>query len=134
MRDKKRLTTVFFKGDKMRKISSLTSNPNQSVTIVTSKGVYYKLNLRYLPTQFNWVMDIVSDNFELYNQTVHCTANILDKFHNLLDFGLAIWTIDGLDPMGIDNFESGYAQVYILDSSELNITTEYLDGILTAEV
>lgn len=118
----------------MRKISSLTSNPKQSVTIVTEKGVYYKLTLRYLPTQFYWVMDIVSDNFELYNQTVHCTVNFLDKFHNLLDFGLAIWTIDGLDPMKVDDFESGYAQIYILDSSELTTTTEYLDGLLTAEV
>lgn len=112
----------------MRKISSLTSNPNQSVTIVTSNGVYYKLNFRYLPTQLSWFMDVVSDNFQLYNQRVSCVTNILDKYHNTLDFGLAIWTIDGQDPMSVEDFESGYAEVYILDSDEMDKVTEYLDG------
>ena len=118
----------------MKKISSLNASPNQSVTIVTEEGVYYKLSFRYLPTQLSWVMDIESDNFELYNQRVSCSVNILDKYHNLLKFGLAVWTIDGLDPMSVEDFDSGYAQIYILNNSELDITTEYLDGLLTAEV
>lgn len=118
----------------MRKISSLTSSPNQSVTIVTQEGIYYKLNFRFLPTQMYWVMDIISDNFEVYNQRIGCTVNILDKYHNILKFGLAIWTIDGLDPMSVEDFETGYAEVYIFDEEEKEKITEYLDGIRPEKV
>lgn len=118
----------------MRKISSLTSSPNQSVTIVVHDGVYYKLTFRFLPTQMSWVMDIVSDDFELYNQRIGCTVNLLDKYHNKLNFGLAVWTIDGLDPMSVEDFDSGYAEVYIFDEDEKEIITEYLDGIRSKEI
>lgn len=118
----------------MRKITSLTSSANQSVTIVTNEGVYYKLTLRYLPTQLSWVMDIVSDNFKLYNQRVGCSVNVLDKYHNILNFGLAVWTIDGLDPMNVEDFDSGYAEIYIFNKDEKEVITEYLDGIRSKEV
>lgn len=118
----------------MRKITSLTLSANQSVTIVTNDGDYYKLNFRYLPTQLYWVMDIIGDSFELYNQRVSCCVNILDKYHNLLNFGIAIWTIDGQEPMSVEDFDNGYANIYILNSNELDITTEYLDGISAKQV
>lgn len=114
--------------NRMKQITSLTSSANQSVTFVTNEGNYYKLTFRYLPTQLYWVWDIVGDDFELYNQRVCCGVNLLDKYHNILRFGISIWTTDGQEPFTVDAFSSGYASLYVLSENELGLITGYLDG------
>lgn len=44
---------------------------------------------------------------------------MLRSYRNYLPFGLRCDTLDGLEPTDIDDFSTGYAEVYILTSEDV---------------
>ena len=114
----------------MKRLSILTSNPYQTVTFTTNSGKNVVMNFRYMPTQQRWFLDLTyGDTFAVNGLAVLCHPNILDKFHNILDFGINVTTDTGLDPTELTCFEDGSCFVCMLDSNEKEQATEYLDGV-----
>lgn len=112
----------------MKTLSTLDSNPRQSLYFVTDDKERLKLSFYYLPTQQNWFIDIESENFTLYGTRLCCHPNLLNKYHNIIGWGLSVLTVDGLDPFQVTDFSSGYCQVSILDKEEVAIVEAYLNG------
>lgn len=112
----------------MKKIDTISSDAFQSLYFVTEDGIQLHFTLRFLPRNQQWMMDLESDKFNVYGIPLLCCPNILDKFHNILTYGIMIDTTDGLDPWTVNDFEDGSASFYVLNKDELLKTTEFLNG------
>ena len=112
----------------MREITTLDSNPHQSLYFVTEDGQNLHLTFSFKPRIQAWTLDIESDNFNVYGIQLCCSKNILDKYNNILDYGINIETTDGFDPWRETDFETGYCSLSFLNKEELEQVTEYLDG------
>lgn len=114
----------------MQLITTLGSESFQEVQYILDSGLKTTLTLRYLPTQRRWLLDVSDDNgFEVHGLYVCCSPNLLDKWHNVIDYGINVATDDMIDPYRQEDFETGYAFLAMLDSDEKEQATEYLDGV-----
>lgn len=114
----------------MKIITTITSNPFQEFSYVMEDGKRTTFTLRFLPTQRRWLLDVSDANgFEVHGLYVCCHPNLLDKWHNILKYGVNIATDDKADPFGVDDFESGYASFSILNNDEKMQATEFLNGL-----
>lgn len=89
--------------------SFLTGNPGQRVI----------LTVRYLPSQQMWAMDVETDAFQLYGALITNGPNMLRNYRNLIPFGLLCTTDDGQDPYGLEDFETRYARLFLLNRDEV---------------
>lgn len=114
----------------MQAISTIDSSAYQEVSFILESGIKTTLTLRFLPTQRRWLLDISDENgFKVNGLYVCCHPNLLDKWHNIIDYGINIATDDMVDPYRQEDFESGYAYLAMLNKEEKEETTRYLDGI-----
>lgn len=114
----------------MQLITTLGSESFQEVQYILDSGLKTTLTLRYLPTQRRWLLDVSDENgFEVHGLYVCCSPNLLDKWHNIIDYGINVATDDMIDPYRQEDFETGYAFLAMLDSDEKEQATEYLDGV-----
>ena len=112
----------------MKQIDTISSEAYQSLYFITEDGIQLHFTLRFFPRNQQWVLDLESDDFNVYGLVVCCNGNLLDKFHNLLTYGIVISTIDGLDPWRVTDFEDGNASFYVLNKDELKSVTGFLNG------
>lgn len=87
----------------------LTGNPGQSIT----------LTMRYMPAQQIWVMDLEQGDFAANGIQIVAAPNCIRNFRNLVQFGIACLTIDGLDPYYIDDFSNQRVGLYLLTADEV---------------
>jgi len=114
----------------MQAITTIDSSAYQEVSFILESGIKTTLTLRFLPTQRRWLLDVSDENgFEVHGLYVCCSPNLLDKWHNVIDYGINVATDDMVDPYRQEDFESGYAYIAMLDSQEKEQTTEFLDGV-----
>jgi len=114
----------------VRKIDQLTSNGSQLFTLVTDDGIELNCTLRFFPTQNQWILDIVSDNFNVFGITLVNSINILRQYLRIITFGILISGGTGLDPYRIDDFEQGRSNFFLLNETDL----VDVEAILDAEV
>jgi hypothetical protein len=112
----------------MKKLTTIDSSSKQSLYYVTDEGEQIKLNLRYMPRNEIWYLDLESETFNVNGVALLCSLNVLDKYRNLVDYGIMIGTIDGNDPWQVTDFETGYASLYMLNKQELKEISGILDG------
>ena len=112
----------------MKQIETITSQARQNFYVISDSGKKIEFKLYFLPTQASWFVDITCETFSANGLRVCRLPNILDKFRNIIDFGVAVYTKDGLDPWRINDFESGYAVLLLLNEEEKKELSEELDG------
>ena len=114
----------------MQEVTIIDSDAYQDFSYILESGLKTTITLRFFPTQKRWVMDVSDENgFSVNGIFVCCHPNLLDKWHNLIDYGIQVNTDDGVDPYRQEDFESGYASFSFLDSAEKRAITEYLNGV-----
>lgn len=87
----------------------LTGNPNQRII----------LDVRFLPSMQQWVMDVEYEDFIAKNLTIVSSPNILRSYKNIIPFGLFCETDNGLDPYRIDDFNNGESRLYLLNETDI---------------
>ena len=103
----------------MFRINSLANEPKQSIVMfVDNSRIVFTFN--YKPNQLGWFFGFEYDGQSYQNIRLTTSYNILRAYRNWLPFGIACQTLDGLEPMDIDDFSSGYANVYLLTKEEVN--------------
>ena len=102
----------------MKILGGITSTPIQSFTTRAPNGEVITITLRYMPTVQRWFMDLGYGDFSLSGYKIFRSQNILDKFINILPFGIMIDC--NFEPFLIDDFESGRVRMYLLDSGEIS--------------
>ena len=114
----------------MQIITTITSSPFQEFSYVMENGERVTFTMRFLPTQRRWLLDISDANgFEVRGLYVCCHPNLLDKWHNIIKYGINIATDDMADPFTNEDFSSGYATFSILNEKEKDSMTEFLDDL-----
>lgn len=103
----------------MRIINKLNSDARQRAFLTGNQGQRIIMDLRYLPTQQLWMMDLQLDDFILKGIVVVNSLNMLRGYHNIIPFGISCNTPDNLDPYRITDFDTGYAVLTLLNADEV---------------
>ena len=114
----------------MQLITTLDGSAYQQVSYILDDGTTVTMTFRFLPTQNRWVLDVSDDGgFEANGIFLCCYPNVLDKWHNIIKYGINVTTTDSVDPFRQDDFETGYAFVAMLNEEEKNKAAGYLNGL-----
>lgn len=108
----------------MLKISSITAYPSQKFFFEYG-GFKAQVTLTYRPSIRAWYMDITWNNFLCYGRKLCIGVNILDQYSNVIPFGILITTNTGLDPYLINDFSTGVANFYVLETIDLQSIDTY---------
>jgi hypothetical protein len=112
----------------IRVLSTLNDNAYQTVSFDTKKGERVKLTFRFIPSQETWIFDVESPSLTVYGLALSAFVNLLDAYHNIISWGLYVWSKDGFDPWRIDDFATGRIRVAILEDLENAVIQEFLNG------
>ena len=111
-------------------IKQITNDAKQRQTLILPNGNTTLTYLEYKPMQIGWFLTLTYLTFKVSNIRVVTSPNMLHQFKNIIPFGLACFVDQNQEPLLQDDFASGRAKLFILDSSELNI----FDGILSGQI
>lgn len=110
----------------MNSITGLTDQSAQNSFILLEDGSRAELGLFYRPQQLGWFYDIkwpgspgLPVPFETRGRRLVASPNILRQYRKLIPFGLMMFTIDNLEPLGLSCFVDGTADLILLNSAEV---------------
>lgn len=104
----------------MYKINKLGQEPKQQITVLLDDNTRIPLTFEYRANQLGWFFGF-EYNGEIYSNIRLTTSyNILRAYRSWLPFGIRCDTIDGLEPIYITDFVTGYASVFLLDKADIN--------------
>ena len=103
----------------MRIITEFTDNPKQTCTLVLENNETVSFNLRFYETQLSWYFDFTYNDIVSNGNKVVLGNNILRSFKNIIPFGLAFKSNDGVEPFEVDCFTSGRVTVYLLSKDDV---------------
>jgi hypothetical protein len=112
----------------IRVLSTLNDNAYQTVSFDTKKGERVKLTFRFIPSQETWIFDVESPSLTVYGLALSAFVNLLDPYHNIISWGMYVWSKDGFDPWRIDDFATGRIRVAVLEDLENAVIQEFLNG------
>lgn len=103
----------------MQEITSITSSPNQRMTLVLENNETADFRLYYSIRQQCWFYD-----FSYKETTVNCSKVVLSpnsirQFKRILPFGIAFAADSFVEPFSIDDFALGRVKMYVLNSVEV---------------
>ena len=103
----------------MQKLDGIGAEPNQKLQAQLEDGTIVTLNLRYLGAVQRWVVDInhADGMFLSLNVVVH--PNFMRTWRTTIRFGIACVATDGVDPVSLQDFESGRISLYVLNRDEV---------------
>ena len=118
----------------MQIVTGINDNPSQVFSLSIPDGTTATFTLSYRPNQKGWYYDMSWDgknpSFQLNGCRLTVFPNILRQFKNQLTFGIACLTTDGYEPMNLEDFNTKYANLYILTQAEVeNIETSIIVNI-----
>ena len=103
----------------MNQIDNLSNDANQLVTLVLDDGSTVSMSLQYMPTIQRWAVGFTYGDFSAQGMNLCIHPNLLRSWRHIIPFGIACNTIDGADPLYIDDFASGRAALYLLTQAEV---------------
>ena len=112
----------------IRVLETLTNNAFQTISFDTNKGERVKLTFRFIPGQETWFFDVESPSLTVYGLALTAFENILDPYHNVISWGMYVWSKDGFDPWKIDDFTTGRIRIAIIEDLENAVIKEFLNG------
>jgi hypothetical protein len=85
--------------------------------------------MKYSPQQLVWYIEqLIYGDVTIQGMRISTNLNILRQFKNLVPFGMACLTADDNDPTQQQDFSSGYANLYILDPTDVLAVEATING------
>lgn len=109
-------------------VETITDSPRQTMYIRLENGNSFTFNLFYSQNQNGWFYDVIYNNFKLYGRRLVVSLNLLRAFRGFIPFGISIGTIDGYEPIYLDDFISGRAKMAILNESEVSSVEDLISA------
>jgi len=113
----------------MNQVTGLTSDYRQSFQILTQDGEIVYFNLYYYMTQQSWFFDFTYKDYTCNCERVVLTPNALRHLKNVIPFGIAFYSNDKVEPIFVDDFETGRVQMLILNNEEVKEVELNIYGI-----
>lgn len=99
----------------------LSNKPRQQFTTYLESGDMVEFTFEFKPNQLGWFFGFKYNNEEYQNIRLTTSYNVLRAYRNWLPFGLRCDTFDSFEPMNIDDFNTRYALLYILEKEDLDV-------------
>jgi hypothetical protein len=112
-------------------IENWTSNALQQQGITLSDGSVLQLEIYFREQQQGWFITSLTwsaTGFTVTGLRVTNNINILQQWKNILPFGLACVTSDGVEPSNIQDFSSGNSVLYVLEIADLQALETALES------
>ncbi len=103
----------------MRFLNKITIAAYQQFFLTGDAGLNITMTLRFMPSQQMWVMDLAQGAFIANGIQIVAAPNLIRNFRNIIQFGMACLTTDGLDPFYIDDFSNQRVGLYLLTAAEV---------------
>ncbi|MDR3244664.1 MAG: hypothetical protein LBT79_07950 [Elusimicrobiota bacterium] len=114
----------------MQTIENLTSESNQKHTIIIETGEKLVIELFYCSTQIGWYINASLNDWSIKGIRVVNSPNLLRQFNNVISFGIACDVNDLNEPLSIQDFLVGRANLHILNKEDVN----YIEEMLNAKI
>lgn len=105
-------------------INRITEDAIQRIFLTGLGGERIQMILRFMPSQEAWYADFQRGTFDAKGIRVVNSINLLRQFKNIIGFGIACDTINGLDPIRPDDFLSGNAKLFLMSAEEVRVIEE----------
>lgn len=103
----------------MFQLTQLRNEPRQKFDMILDSETRITFTFEYVENQLGWFFGFKYNNQEYKNIKLTTSYNILRAYRNWLPFGLRCDTADDEEPMDIDDFRTGYANVYLLTKEDV---------------
>lgn len=103
----------------MLRIDNITTAPKQEFTVNLQDKTQLGVILEYKPNQAGWFVTLTYKDQTIPNMRVVNMANMIRELKNVWGVGLRCDVSDGGEPYFIDDFQTGRAQLSILNADEV---------------
>lgn len=103
----------------MNSIDNLTSDANQITRVVLDDGSTVIIQLVFNAAVQRWTMNLIYGDFQVNGLGICIHPNFMREWRNILPFGLGCTTIDGADPVFVDDFSSDRATLHVLTEADV---------------
>lgn len=111
----------------MNQLTILSNDADQLMFVQLDDGSIAQLEFICRPAIQRWSLSVVHPNLVVNNIELAVFPNILRQWRNLIPFGMAVTSIDGVDPIDINDFINGRVQVYVLNADDvLNVESQIM--------
>lgn len=104
----------------MYQFTQLGSEPKQQFEMLLEDNSRVQFYFEYKANQLGWFFGFQYGDINYQNIRLTTSYNILRAYRNYLPFGLRCDTVDMNEPTDIEDFERGYATVYLLTKQDIN--------------
>jgi hypothetical protein len=103
----------------MINVTGLTSQPKQAFFLTLNDGSLVSCYIEYRPQQLGWFANFSWATWIVSGIRLSAAPNILRQWQNRIPFGLSLLTANNAEPLNLEDFSSGYAQLVLLNSDEV---------------
>lgn len=89
------------------------------MSFVLDDGSRVSLSIQYKPQQIGWFADVTWQTFEVKGMRLTTSPNLLQKWQNIIPFGLSILTRGDVEPLNGTDFSDGTCTVYLLNAADV---------------
>lgn len=106
----------------LHRLTVLSNEPKQTFIVSLDDNTKIPMTFEYRANQTGWFMGFEYEGSTYQNIRLTTSYNLFRGYRNWLPFGLRCDTLDGLEPMDLYDFSTGYASVYILNKTDIATT------------
>jgi hypothetical protein len=108
-------------------INGITDYPLQSQNLTLPDSSIVNLQIYFVPMQYGWfITNLTYGSFILNGFRITNSPNMLLQYQNQIPFGLACYSTANREPTQQEDFASGASQLYILDQTECQEYSAFL--------
>ncbi len=100
-------------------INKITRDPSQQMILTGLPGQRIVMTLKFMPRIEQWVMGITWNGVSIQGIAVVASLNLLRQFRHVIPFGISCIRGDGLDPYTINDFADRFANLYLLNATDI---------------
>lgn len=113
----------------MKIISQITTDAIQNFSSALDDGSSFNITIQFIPQQLGWfITNLTYGTFILNGFRIVTSPNMLRQFKNQIPFGLACSVVGNREPTFQQDFASGNATLYILNSTDVQSFEDFLSG------
>lgn len=103
----------------MKILTGFTSQPKQLLSFVLDDGSTVTMSMAYAQQQLGWFADFQWSNWSVTGLRLTASPNLLRMEQRILPFGFAIVTSNNVEPLNLQDFADGTAQVWLLNADDV---------------
>jgi hypothetical protein len=112
----------------LNQIDTISDDANQLIQVALDDGSAVQLTLIYGAAIERWQISVLATSLEVDGLILCTFGNILRPWISLINFGIACTSIDGGDPVFIDDFSTGRCSLFVLNQDDVAAVEAAIGG------